>query len=275
MNKKIIRDESSAVKSKRNALARFARSIHPVAVKAGRPCDSLKRHFAGYLRQFVGYVDLLARHDHERFVWAQTKDIGDHMVNAFKPPSRRTTMFCRAKARELGIIGGQHMRFRAGRMREGFIVAKHDSIMSVTGNVCCNSASNIPSGSPLNEIGSPLGSPLGSPPVLPKPDLWCTTWCTTDSPYDSENTIDITPSENFCPENVQSDSALALRTLRTQTDKPFNPLRARNYDAAFAVGIEHAPQPNPTRIRCQGCNALLTIIEWATHPCNRHTKNAG
>ena len=268
-------------------------------MKAGRPCDSLKRHFSGYLRQFVGYVDLLARHDPDRFVWAQTKGILDHMVNAretFDPPSRRTTMFCRAKARELGIISGQHMLFRAGRMREGFTVAHHGDITRVTDNVCniaCNIPIGSPPGSPLNEIGSPLGSPPGSPPVLPKSDLWFTTWFIPTVSDDSENTLDITPSENFCPENVQSDSALALLALRTLTDNPFNPLRGRNDDAAFAAGVEHKSNPeieskstatattpeseNPnsrkthTGIKslCQDCGAALSQAEWKDHQCPR------
>src|ERR1700722_7060001 len=115
-SKKTVQHDPSTVKPA--TYGRFARSIHPAIMKPGRPC-SLKRHFAGYLRQFIGYVDLLARRDYERFVWAGTQDISDHMLTAeqnLDPPSRRMVMFCRAKARELGIISDQQTRLRHGRM---------------------------------------------------------------------------------------------------------------------------------------------------------------
>src|SRR5258705_7263505 len=66
-------------KSNRANTPGLAKNFKPhVALKNSEVCSSLKRHYRGALRQVVGYLDLLATKDPERFVWPSISDIQKH-----------------------------------------------------------------------------------------------------------------------------------------------------------------------------------------------------
>jgi len=116
----------------RNARAgRWARSICPdVQLRPNRAC-TLKRHFRGCLRQVIGYLDLLASRDHERFVWCSWKNIVQH-ARKWRQGGRtfkHSMVFrCLDQAKELGIIETSS-RIRNGCVRTGFIVKNHDVLV--------------------------------------------------------------------------------------------------------------------------------------------------
>jgi hypothetical protein len=121
---------------------RFADSVRPEVILKKISGCSLKRHFQGCLRQYVGYVDFLAAKDAERFVWASERDIARHCRKYSggkpdeKPYQGRTARYCKRFLREQGIISEQITRVRGGIVREGFIAAAHDSLVQMSGNVC-------------------------------------------------------------------------------------------------------------------------------------------
>src|ERR1700740_2202747 len=93
--------------------SRFADSIRPEVILKKQSSCSLKRHFQGCLRQYVGYVDLLAAKDPERFVWASERNIARHCLKYSggkpdeKPYEGRTARYCKQFLRERGIISEQ------------------------------------------------------------------------------------------------------------------------------------------------------------------------
>src|SRR5882762_6975900 len=106
-----------------------AKSVRPEVRLRGKPC-SLKRHFTGCLRQVVGYLDMLATHDPERFVWCSVENIQRH-ARKWKTGvtySRWQIFFCLREAKELGVLTSA-TRTRHGIHRRGFIVTSHDALI--------------------------------------------------------------------------------------------------------------------------------------------------
>jgi hypothetical protein len=107
---------------------RWGRSIRAdVRPRPDKPC-MLKRHFRGCLRQVIGYLDVLASRDPDRFVWCSWKDIVQHARKWKKGGAtyKRSMVFrCLEMLTALGIIE-KASRVRNGCWRTGFIVKDHD-----------------------------------------------------------------------------------------------------------------------------------------------------
>ena len=118
----------------------LAKNFKPqVALKNGKPC-SLKRHYRGALRQVVGYLDLLANRDAERFVWPSISDIRKHCKDYTSGElySVRIVSYCKETLVAQGIISRNRVwRVRNGEMREGFIVRSHGEITTISADQRC------------------------------------------------------------------------------------------------------------------------------------------
>ena len=106
-----------------------AKSVQPEVRLRGKPC-CLKRHFKGYLRQIVGYLDLLAARDPERFVWCSAENIQRHTRKwkSGKACGRWLIFYWLREAQGLGVLSPA-TRTRHGIQRRGFIVASHESLI--------------------------------------------------------------------------------------------------------------------------------------------------
>src|ERR1700686_1004820 len=121
-------------------MGKFNRANRPGLTKNFRPqvrlkkdsACSLKRHYRGALREFVGICDLLASRDPERFIYASFPVITKHCTNyrTRKRYSVRIVKYCKRTLRAQGLISGQIERVRNGVKREGFIMYAHDAITS-------------------------------------------------------------------------------------------------------------------------------------------------
>lgn len=103
----------------------------------GKPC-SLKRHFKGCLRQVIGFLDLLAARDPERFVWATPQAIQERARKWKDGGStyvRSQIYLCLQLAEQFHIIEPAE-RMRGGYLRKGHIVVAHDAITSLDGRTC-------------------------------------------------------------------------------------------------------------------------------------------
>src|SRR5580658_5315537 len=52
-----------------------------VDIVDGKPCTKLKRHYCDCPREVIGYLEVLAENDPERFVFASVPDIVKHCKN--------------------------------------------------------------------------------------------------------------------------------------------------------------------------------------------------
>lgn len=97
---------------------------------------ALKRHFIGVYRQVIGYAELLASRDPERFVFASARSYGR---NARKCASGRYAdrqiYLSMAVLESLGLLTPA-VRVRNHVERRGFIVADHDTLATVEGSRC-------------------------------------------------------------------------------------------------------------------------------------------
>jgi hypothetical protein len=127
---------------------RFTDSVRPeVTLKKDASC-SLKLHFYGCLRQYVNALEYKAQIDPERFVYAsEAYFVGycrrfSRKNGQGEPYKKRMIRYCKEFLRKNGIIGEQVLRVRKGRLREGFIVAGHDSVAHTDGQTCTILASS-------------------------------------------------------------------------------------------------------------------------------------
>jgi hypothetical protein len=117
---------------------RFAHSFVPiVSLKAGEEC-TLKRHHRGALREVIGFLNMLANNDQERFVFPEV----DAIVEGCKKYASKTVYDARiikyalAELRARHIISKRLTRIRSGMERLGFIVAPHDCLAVRSGSQC-------------------------------------------------------------------------------------------------------------------------------------------
>jgi hypothetical protein len=114
-----------------------------VSLRKGEACG-YTRHFRGLVRDVVGYFDLLAGNDIERFVFCHVEDV---ILNVGKKRKgraqkgrteykRREIEYVITYLRRAWILSGVVMRFRNGLWREGRIVAPHDAIFQHTDGKC-------------------------------------------------------------------------------------------------------------------------------------------
>src|SRR5882757_5050147 len=91
----------------------LAKNFKPhVPPKNGKLCSSLKRHYRGALRQVVGYLDLLATKDPERFVWPSISDIQKHCRDYKRGGlySVRIVSYCKEALIAQGVISNRVWR---------------------------------------------------------------------------------------------------------------------------------------------------------------------
>jgi hypothetical protein len=138
-----------------------------VRLRGDTPC-ALKRHFKGCLRQVVGYLDMLASRDHERFVWPGWQAIREHTRNyaTGKIASRSQVYFWLDIAEQMHILTPAR-RNRGGCIRDGYIVLDHDAIAMQSRKGCSFSAARLkaelkrraelsPAKQPLSDAQAPL-----------------------------------------------------------------------------------------------------------------------
>lgn len=102
-----------------------------VDVRDGKPCK-LKRHYRDCVREVVGYLDVLASNDEERFVYASVLDIVKHCKKRKKnnqPYGKRACEYALGLlARKDHLIIQQAVRLRKGAWRWGWLVAHHNTV---------------------------------------------------------------------------------------------------------------------------------------------------
>jgi hypothetical protein len=143
---------------------RFTDSIrHEVTLKKDATC-SLKLHFYGCLRQYVSALEYKAQIDPERFVYASENYFVEYCkrfsrrAGQGEPYKKRIIRYCKQFLRENGVIGEQVWRVRKGVLRQGFIVAAHDSIAHTDGQTC----TILPSSAVSSALASAVPSALAS-----------------------------------------------------------------------------------------------------------------
>jgi hypothetical protein len=128
----------ASVKASRSSDARRGkRSFIPEVNTRGKAC-SLKRHFGtGCMRQIIGYAEKLAAQDPERFIWVREwQKTAKRGRNGDSGVYSATQIKRSVWALEAGQLLIAARRSRNGRMRTGWIVAKHDDVATITGRKC-------------------------------------------------------------------------------------------------------------------------------------------
>lgn len=92
----------------------------------GSPCK-LKRHFKGCLRQVIGFAELMASRDPERFIWVNDAFFRHARKWSGGYYSRRQVQRALSQAEQVGILGPAQ-RVRHGVRLQGFLVHDHDDI---------------------------------------------------------------------------------------------------------------------------------------------------
>src|SRR6266567_1179163 len=117
----------------------FSHSFAPIVnnLKSDEDC-SLKRHYRGALREVIGYLDLLANNDHERFVFAEIEAIvkGCKKYKSKTAYDERIVKYALAELRARHIISKRLTRTRHGCEMLGFIVAPHVCLAERSGKQC-------------------------------------------------------------------------------------------------------------------------------------------
>lgn len=119
---------------------RGERSVIPGVKVRGESCR-LKRHFTGCMRQVIGYAELQAAKDPERFVWikAWQKTAKRGCQGEDGSYSQTTIRRCTWAFEACGIFTPAQRR-RGGAVRTGWIIANHDDVALRTGGRCCLTA---------------------------------------------------------------------------------------------------------------------------------------
>ncbi len=109
-----------------------------VPLKPGEICSSLKRHYEFCAREVVGYLDMLATNDPERFVWPHVPTIVENCNlrrKTKKEYGRRQVNYVLALLRLQRVLTDAE-RVRGGVLRQGWIVAPHNAVTVVEDNCC-------------------------------------------------------------------------------------------------------------------------------------------
>ena len=118
---------------------RFVASYRKRVELGGNKKCTLKRHFRGGLREVVGFLDLLASKDPERFVWPHVSTIVAHCRKFGKKDqyNERWVQYALAYLRSRHMISSRVTRLRNGMWHEGFIVADHDGLTDQPTKTAC------------------------------------------------------------------------------------------------------------------------------------------
>lgn len=115
---------------------RFATSFHRKIEITEGLAHALKNHFSGVLREVVGYLELQAQRNPDRFAFPEIEDIVEH-CKRFKQPKSNYSLawvkYALKEFRERGIISKRFQRWfdgdKIGKMRYGFYVAPVDALV--------------------------------------------------------------------------------------------------------------------------------------------------
>jgi hypothetical protein len=100
-----------------------------------KPC-SLKRHFAGALRQVIGLAEKLAANDPERFIWASARAFIKHARKGEHGAySERQVQYSLGVAEALGVLVPAQ-KARHSTSRTGWIVRSHEDLSKIAGPFC-------------------------------------------------------------------------------------------------------------------------------------------
>jgi hypothetical protein len=112
-------------------------SLLPYELRSTDAECSHKHHFRNVLREVIGYLELHAKKDRERFVWFSIEDLTKHCNrykrNAYK---ERAVNYAVAYLRRKHFISKRLKRKRGGSMKEGVIVTPHDCLFQRTNKLC-------------------------------------------------------------------------------------------------------------------------------------------
>jgi hypothetical protein len=126
--------------ARRNKEARLGTQSVLRDVKAtfrGNPCSCLKRHSIGCVRQVIGFAELMAKRDHDRFIWPTMKA----WSRVAKKKDSDEIYSSRQISRCLVLLEVNHWMlptkiFRRGKLRSGWIVARHEDITTIQEDRC-------------------------------------------------------------------------------------------------------------------------------------------
>jgi hypothetical protein len=197
---------------KTNKLA-FSKNFRPcVTVKKDSVC-SLKRHYRGAVREFIGYCDLLASQDPERFIWASVSDIAEHCTDYKnkKPYCLRIVKYCKTSLRAKNIISGQIARVRNGVLRTGFILQAHGEVTERRENKCHFAAQVAPLVAPVVALAvAPVVALAVAPLNAESCTDGCTDGCTSESPQIVTESNTCGQSEKVCQKFGESFASPSL-----------------------------------------------------------------
>jgi hypothetical protein len=130
----------------------FNRHFHHERILRTEDTCSAKLHFMGAARQVVGYLELLAANDSQRFVFPSVEDIVKHCGRyQGRKYQKRVVESVLTFLRENLIISEAYMQKRRvgnyRRLVRGFTVYPHDCFFTRKGNRC-----NFVGGGKLSEI---------------------------------------------------------------------------------------------------------------------------
>lgn len=112
-------------------------SLIPYTLRTSEAVCNHKHHFRGVLREVIGYFELHAKDDRERFVWFSIADLTKH-CNRYKSAAyqERAVKYAIAYLRRKHLISKRLERKRSGVLREGVIVTPHDALFQKTKCLC-------------------------------------------------------------------------------------------------------------------------------------------
>jgi len=115
----------------------FPRSLVPRPLRTADAECSHKRHSSGVVREVVGYFELHAKNDRERFVWFGVDDLVEH-CKRYKGEGykKRAVEYALKFLRRKHFISRRVQRRRGGVLRNGVIVTPHDSLFKRTKTLC-------------------------------------------------------------------------------------------------------------------------------------------
>ena len=110
----------------------FLRSLKSKQLRTTTATCSYKEHCRGVVREVIGYFELRAEPDPDRFVWFETSHLVAHCFKfpkkAGKHYSLRQVAYALKFLRRHNVISERLSRTRHGVTYEGVVVAPHDAL---------------------------------------------------------------------------------------------------------------------------------------------------
>jgi len=110
-----------------------------VDVRNGLPCEKLKRHYRDCAHEVIGWLELMAAKDVERFVFATPRKIASCTKNRkkdYQPYSHRAVTYAISLLQKDRVLSAQVRRFRCGAWRWGYLVAHHSTVCAHENGNC-------------------------------------------------------------------------------------------------------------------------------------------